>query len=236
MTIRIKIWHIIALTLILAASFYLGRGKYRSEADRVSAALYEARQEMMDDSIDYTKTINGMERRVSEAEAIVVQSDRELRRLESEYERIKKLRLKDLKSISDLNLEVNILREKLELKDTVFVTIKDTISDQMHDYVRVPLRADMNDRWTDLSILIDRDSSSYNLYIDVPLHGVIGYKRNGLFQKKTPVSVLDTPVPYVNINKNNVIFVDPDPKWYEKKVFWLGAGGLAGVIGTLILL
>lgn len=221
--------------LAVAVYFYFGMVRYKGEVDRVSNSLYEARMEMLNDSIDYTKKINGMLRRVSEAEALVVSSDKELKRLESEYERIKKLRLKDLKSISDLNLEVDILQEKLELKDTVVVTIYDTTSNQSYSYARLPLRADMNDRWTNLSILIDKDSSNYDLNIDVPLHGVIGYKRNGLFQKKTPVSILDTPVPYVNINKNNVIFVDPDPVWYEDKLLWLSAGGIIGVVGALLI-
>jgi len=222
MTIKLKLYHIAIIIAVLTASYFIVRAKYSNELDSAQISLYEAQKAIYDDSINYSVKINGLMHYVSEQKALVVSSDRSLKKSEGERDRLKALRIKDVVSISDLNAKVSLLEAELELSDATIITIVDTLSQIPYDYMRIPISASYNDKWTSIDVSVGRESK-FDLTLDIPITGTIGYKKTSMFKKEV-YSILDTPVPYVSISKNNVIVVQEKRKWWERNGTAFGAG------------
>ncbi len=208
----------IAITLILGAilAFILiSRGKYKREADRLNLALFSTQQTVRQKDI----IIQGLNQKVFTQEAQVVSSTKALKQSEEEKEYLKKLHIKDVKTISNLGLEVEVLKKQGTYKDTVIV--RDTITNVV-DTVKM---ASYKDQWVYATVVLYPDNPVFNFGVtNLPLKIILGYQREGLFKKQTLNSVITTECPYVQINKINTIVVQPTkPLWY-RIAFPVGVG------------
>lgn len=224
MNIKINISSLILFLGCITLFYFLGRGKYHRDIDSAQIALYDAQKRIYDDSISYTKTIDGLQRYVNEKEAKVVSTQKELKEVSSEAERLKKLRVRDVQSISDLRLKIDSMSGKLNTHGNV--VIHDTIENELVGYIQMPVRGSFVDEWTRLSVEITDTSSFFNMSLTLPLTATIGTK--GIVKPKT-YSFVDTPVPYVTIDKNNVVVVH-EKHWYDRKLLWLFGGVATGIL------
>ena len=226
MELKIKVWYVLLLVAVFILSFSWGGRKYKREVDSLSMALYEADRRVKDDSVFYTVKIDGLTRRVFEKEVKLVSTTRALKQSEIEKERLRKLRVKDVISISDLELAVDSLTVQLQ-GDKEVITIVDTVTKIPSNYLRLPYTAYYKDMYADIRLLVDRDTTEFMASIDIPITGTIGYKKVGMFKKEL-YSILDTPVPYVSVVKNNVVVVQDKKAWYERPSVYFIGGVLVG--------
>jgi len=232
MTIKINILNTLIIIAVSTIFFSIVRGKYHREVNSARTALYDAEKRLFDDSISYRLEIDGLMRNVNEKSVIVVSTQKALRKSEIEKERLKKLKVKDVLVISDLNLTVDSLVGVLNTDMEVVsggVDLGDLLANANKDkYAELPINASYSDEWTTLGVEISQLGSAFTLAQNIPLTGTIGWKKTGLFKQEI-TSFVDCPVPYININKNNVLVVEEKKKWHQRGLVLFGCGVVTGL-------
>jgi len=220
--------------LAILALLWLGGIKYRHEIDRLNTDLYQANEVVNNKTI----TIGKLQQNVFWSESAVTHSQSSIKALKEENEYLKKLRIKDVKVISDLKLEVSVLRKQGEYKDTIIEDepyiddelIFDTPCDSIFALREPRIKyASFKDEWAWCNVVLREDAPSFDFgLLPATLKIYVGYK-GGIFSTK-PTAVVTTPNPYINITKNNTIIVEEKKTLLQRKYPYLIAGFVAGVL------
>ena len=231
MKITFTIKQLLVIGVIIAlvfGLFYLGGIRYRRQIDRLNTAIYMGQDTIRKQAIEIAKQkIN-----VYYAQAAVVHTQEALKEVAREREYLKKLRITDIKTISNLKLEVEVLKKQGEYG---VVTVDDDTYDDneiildnigailaVKDTVRY---AKYRDEWVWANVWLYPDRPQFDLGVHtLPLRIDVGYQG---FWKDKPVAVVSSPNPYVILKDNNTIIID-NKKWYHKRWPWAVAGGVAG--------
>lgn len=219
--------------LTILALLWLGGIKYRHEIDRLNVDLYAANTVVNNQTI----TIGKLQQNVYWSEAAVTHSQASLKQLKEENEYLKKLRIKDVKVISDLKLEVSVLRKQGEYKDTIIEDepyiddelIFDTPCDSIFAIRKPQIKyASFKDEWAFCNVVLREDAPSFDFGLaPATMRIFVGYK--GVFNTK-PVAVVTTPNPYISITKNSTIIVEEKKTLLQRKYPYLIVGFVAGVL------
>ena len=218
MKLTFKIGTTIAVLGLLALSFWVGGCKHRKEADSLNTALYKASGTIVENNIK----IRGLEVAVFKSDAQVVSSQKAIKQLKEEKEYLRKLHITDVKSISNLIAEIEVLERDGWYRDTII--IRDTIT-KVIDTVRT---ASWNDNYAWCKVMLYPNKPVFSLGLsDVKLKVFVG--NEGLFSNK-PVAVVTTTNPYVKISSANTVVVDADNKFLSKKYPYIILGGVLGFL------
>jgi len=205
------------VTIVGIVSFILiTRHNYRREIDRLNTGLYQANNDISNKDM----LINTQRQYIFTADASVVSSQAMIKKLKEEREYFEKLHIKDLKSISKLELEVNVLKKQGQYRDTLIV--RDTIfsADNIGaDTFRYVNWADPY-AWAQVLLYPDNPVISLGLY-ESPMRVHIYYKG---WIKPLPLVTVSTPNPYIKINSANTIIVEEDKKLLQKRYPYFIAG------------
>jgi len=138
-----------------------------------------------------------------------------------------------IKDLKDVQSQVKV-RSVIRI-DSVLVPYTDTI--MIHDTIPfIERNFNLKNEFYAFSGITKRsgvllDSVSFNSGLNV----TIGRKKMGLFKSPKPIVEVEYTNPYINtLSLNNVIIKD-EPKWYEKKSFWLGVGLISGVTSGILI-
>lgn len=215
------------------ALLWLGGIKYRHEVDRLNIDLYQANTVVNNQTI----TIGKLQQNVYWSEAAVTHSQASIKSLKEENEYLKKLRIKDVKTISNLTLEISVLRKKGEYKDTIIEEpynddelIFDTPCDSIFAIRKPQIKyASFKDEWAFCNVVLREDAPSFDFgLLPATLKIYVGYK-GSIFSTK-PTAVVTTPNPYINITKNNTIIVEEKKTLLQRKYPYLIGGFVVGVL------
>ena len=203
--------------------FMLSGRNHRLEVDRLNMSLYSTQNEVKASRI----TINNLEQQVYRSDAFVISTEKALKQSEEERETLKKLRIKDIQTISKLELEVSVLKKQGEYRDTIVITpdVGDEPWDEDEviepDTIQV---ASYKDEWAWANVLMYPDNPTFNFGLyETPLQVTVGYQ--GLLGNKPTVAV-STPNPYLNITKNNTIIVNENKKFLQRRYPYILFGGI----------
>jgi hypothetical protein len=218
--------------------------KQQKEIDRLNTLIYTGIQIVKKDSIE----IAGLTHQLYTAEASVVSSQNIIRRLEDEKEYFRKLHISDLKSISKLQLEVEVLKKQGAYRDTIIkkeiVTIKE--EDSFWDNLNLEDNVDITVDENNIKIASWKDEWAYcdvALYPAGPLFDFGLYESamrvniyySGIIKPK-PIVAITTPNPYIKINSANTIIVEDKKKLLQKNYPYLVGGAILGfIISSAIL-
>lgn len=220
------------LLAILAAGslLWLGGIKYRRQVDSLNVALYQRDGKIK----EQTLTIGKLQQHAFYAEAAVIHSEATIKSLKSENEYLKKLKIKNVKTISDLQVQVEVLKKKGEYKDTI---IEDAYVDDAlvidANAVVVPKKetvkvAKYKDEWAWCNVTLAKEPVfDFGLSPATDIKVIVGYQG---FIKLTPTAVVTTPNPYIKVSKNNTIIVEEKKTFIQKRYPYLIAGFVVGVL------
>ena len=219
MKISVSVKQIVVGVIIVAilAFIFIGRYKYRRETDRLSAALYDAQGVVRQSEA----TILKQKIYISTADVQIVSSQSAIKKLEEEKAYLKKLHINDVKSITKLELQIDILQKQGVYRDTIIV--RDTITNDI-DTVR---QANYKDQWVTASVLLYPDKPVFSISLYSPVKVWIGY--TGILRPKATVAVTTTN-PYISITKNQTIIVEDKKKLLQKRYPYLLVGGVIGFL------
>jgi hypothetical protein len=199
----------------IALSFYVGGCKHRKEEDRLNMALYDAKKEVTSKEL----IIRDQKVTIFKSEAQIVSSQKALKQSQEEKEYLRKLHIKDVQSITNLTLEIEVLKKQGVYRDTVI--IRDTVTNVV-DTVK---QASYKDQWLNVSVLLYPKKPEFNVKLYTPIKCYIGYQ--GVFNNK-PTVLVTTTNPYVQITKANTVIVEADKGLLHKKYPYLIAGFVGG--------
>jgi len=228
----------IALTGLIVAliigSFILGGIRYQRKVDRLNIALYSAT-----DSIKKQELVIAKEKvNAYYARAAVVHTQQALQQLTRDHEYLKKLRITDVRTISNLKLEVEVLKKKGEYKEVVGIDnevyddnafIVENAQEVISQFAnRDTLRyASYRDEWVWANVWLYPDRPQFDLGVhSLPLRIDVGYQG---FWKNEPVAVVTTPNPYVILKENKTVIVEEKKLW-QKRYPWLIVGAVGGYL------
>lgn len=226
MKINLSVIGVIIVLGLILGSFYLGRNSTQSERDRLNMAIADAKKQVLEDSV----VIAGLKYKTFTQDAYIVSSERTLKQFADENAKLKALKVKNIQLIALLNAKVSALERQGEYVPAV---IRDTV--QLWEEDNAPIEpfksAVYKDQWMTASVEL-KNKPIFNVVMDsIPLQITIADKKMGLFKKSPTVSIVDTPNPYVNIDKNDVLLVQKPKRFYETKLFAiLGAVGVTYLI------
>jgi hypothetical protein len=222
MKITLSIKNIVYIAVFTALGVFIlsSRCSYRKEIDRLSTGLYEAQGAIKTKDV----LIDSQRRRIFSADAQVVSSQDAVKRLESEKEYFKQLRISELKTLSALKLEVEILRKQGTYRDTVIV--RDTIFSGGLDSSMNLRYINWSDSWAWAKVILypNKPSVSLGLY-ESDMNIKVYYK--GFIKPKPMVSVVSDN-PYIGITSAHAIIVEDNKKIYMKRWPYLVAGVFTG--------
>lgn len=216
MKVQISLKNILVYACILAVGAFIlsSRCSYRHEIDKLNADLFTKDQTIL------TKDamISSQRIKISTVEAQVVSSQSAIKKLEGEKEYLKALHISDLKSITNLNITIDVLKKQGTYRDTVIIS--DTI------YGGDTLRyVDWADEWAYAHVYLYPKSPVIDLGLKAtPIKLHIYYE--GILNPKPKASV-STANPYIKINSANTVIVE-DKKFLQKKYPYAIAGFIAG--------
>lgn len=199
----------IQVLIILGVMFYF-RNHTNEHNERILALQLEAQT--------FTKTINSLNQKVVNQEAIIVNSDRALKSY--------------LDSITDLNLRLKRVQSFARTKSTISITDTfihytiDTINSVDTLYLKC---AQHNDPWLNLSIC-NLDSGLLIHEISFRDTGMVVFTSSGIFRRKYEANYINSN-PYKSVNQFNTVIVDRN----KNNRLYMGAGLFAAglFLGTL---
>jgi hypothetical protein len=216
--------YIIAFICVLSIAYISGRCSRQKEVSLNLANLAVAR-----DSIHtYQITVDGLEMKVSDKDAIILTQKDAIEAGILENERLKALHIKTVIANAELSGTIRMLRDSLKLPPEIrFITVKDTNGNFLA--VRIPYRWQYSDPYINLITGINENKTGF-FDLSVPVTGevTIGYKKAG-FLKTTPVGIFTTLNPYMKVNDMSVLIVTDKKKFYQKTWFHLAAGAAIGI-------
>lgn len=219
MKITFSVRDIVYLAIFLAIFVFIlsARRSYRTEIDRLNSALFS----QSDTLSSYTSVINNQKMTISSYDAQVVSSQREIKRLRDEREYFEKLHINDLKNISKLSLEVDVLKKQGVYRDTIIISAaKDST-------VSFPY-AEWSDKWAWAKILLYPESPSISLGLyESPMKVYVYYK--GVLKPK-PMASITSENPYITIKSASTVIVEEKKKFWQKKYPYAIAGLLGGYL------
>jgi len=229
MKIEIKVKYLIALILLLGLCIYalsaLSGHRHQLEVD--SANLIALHKQ--DSIVGYSLYIDNLERTAYANEVLIMSSDKEIKRLSSEVERLKALKIKDVSLIGELKTEIEVLKKDVipESGDdkpmwSSFIPEKESFA------IKVPATYNFSDRWADVTTFIDKEGIGTMDFKVSPLnlHLTVGTQKTG-FMKTSPIVVVDTDNPYISISEQNIVLVDEQKK---TPLHYVAVGTVIGVV------
>ena len=211
MKIQFSVIGILVIISLFFAFFFLGRVSTKRERDRLNLAVIEGKKHIKNDSI----IIAGLKYKTFTQETYIVNSERSLKELTNENEKLKALKIKNVQLIALLNAKVSAL----EMQGEYVTIVRDTVELWDENEIILPDYVTYKDEWVDVSVAL-KTKPIFNVRMDsIPLQLTIADKKTGLFKKNPTVSIIDTPNPYVSIDKNDVVIVKKPKKWYQTKLF-----------------
>lgn len=140
------------------------------------------------------------------------------------------LTIKDLKNVQSQVKVRSIFRI-----DSVFIPYLDTIT-MIDSITFIPRKFNLSNDFYSLSgktqinsLLLD--SVSFSTGLDI----TIGSKKMGLFKSPKPIVIIEYTNPYIVTTSLNNVIIKDQPKWYEKKSFWLSVGLIGGFTSGLLI-
>jgi hypothetical protein len=137
-------------------------------------------------------------------------------------------KLKKVKSQVRTVTKIKVDSFFVEFHDTLL--LKDTIYPK--GFLAVPKRFKYAEQYFNFDGIVLTDKllvDSFKLHNEMKL--TIANKRNGFFNKSTPVVQLENSNPYINTLDMNNVVIKKDKKFFDRKVFWVGVG----ILGTYII-
>jgi len=220
-----KKYIILAIIIASAALYFVGGISSRRDADRLTHALAIANGEKLGLIESYEVEINGLKRVVYEANQIILTKNEAIRTGYIEKERYRKLYLKEISHVADLNLTISVLNDSIEKLGQV-VTVPDPVSGDPVPSLVLPFHFDKTNKWLTLTGDINTiGRMSFSLEMPVDLDLTIGMQK----RTKEPVISAMTNNPYITqVNISSVQITKPD-RWYNSTWFKVGAGFAGGV-------
>jgi hypothetical protein len=210
MKIQLSVIGVIIVLSLMLGSFYFGKSSTRDERDNLNLSLLDAHRKVYEDSV----TIAGLKHKTFTQNILIVTSESALKESQEEKERLKVLRVKDIQLIGKLNAKIAVLEKQGHY---VYDTIN--IHDTLDMNKPCPDSAIYKDRWIDIKVGL-KNNPIFNVVMDsIPLQITIADKKMGLFKSSPTVSIVDTPNPYVSINRNDIVIIKKPKKWYQTKLF-----------------
>jgi hypothetical protein len=132
--------------------------------------------------------------------------------------------------IATLETNVEVLNKELNTFEPFVVVENECDSLDMSSYLKLPVNLSYEDQWTYNRVSIDSVGYSLTDFGIYPstVKMYLGRQKESVFQGKTSVTAISTQNPYLTIEPNQVIVVEPKPRWFERKLFWLSTGMAAG--------
>ena len=129
------------------------------------------------------------------------------------------LQLLEIDRLKKVNSQVNVVTQTLI--DSVFIPFN---NDSVKNFT-------LTDKWYGLGGLVKSEGVMLDsIYFNNELSITIGYKKEGLFKKPSPIVEIKNKNPHSRtISMQNIVIENPT-KWYEKKTFLIGVGLLVGII------
>ena len=229
-TIKMRTW--VVLLLIVAAAGFATYKIVRYKKD--VATLEQILKEKNGAIKTFTVIVNGLKEEVSEAELLVIDSQRALKKSEQYAERLKALNIRHVSTIGSLELRLAAMQDSLEVHNSViFYDTVVTEVVQVDDTPMLPLPASFGfqDEWvTSWGIITEDGMGESGFTIDkLPIEIVLGSR--GFF-KPVYVSQVGTSNPHVTVTKQQFIVTDQT----KSRTPWLiGGGFVLGVSATTAL-
>jgi ribosomal protein L9 len=224
MKITANLSGIVLLVLFTWGIFSLGKCSLRDNLDETTIKLQNTLEEIGRDSI----VIDSITHYTYTQHLAIVNNNKAINYLEGERERLKALHIKDVTAIGQLEAKIERLNIELQTPvDPVIITLPG--STDSTKYLRLPQEYKQNDEWgwATANIAYPKSTISYGIH-NLPLHVVIGEQGQGLFKKSKNVVIIDTPNPFVKIEKANITLVQPKKTFLQRPLVWLGAGFVVG--------
>ena len=225
---KVKVWHIIAITACFTALLAVGGVSYFQTVKRLKRDVT-----VRDNKIaTYEIQIGSLREYVHEVNLDVSEAYRQLSLTQEEKERLEQLSIRRASMIGDLRLKIAAMQDSLVVyKDSlskVPVVYVPTPTGDTVPMVEVPLYFGWEDEWAKSWAEIDIDGQGVSGFEigDMPISLTLGSR--GFF-KKDYVSAVTTNNPYVSLTYGHFQIVK-QPKW--KPIVISGATGL--LIGTVV--
>jgi hypothetical protein len=226
MQIKFNIVNGILLVLALGLFLYLGRCSREGVINGLTLTIGNKDKAILKDSL----VIDSVKRYTFVQNAIITSTMKSIKNLEAEKERLKKMHIKDVTAIGELNSTIDVLNKQLFTPtEPVIITIPGSIDSAK--YLKLPQEYRFDDEWSYAiaKVAYPKSSVSFGL-TKVPLHIIIGEQGQGLFKARKSVVVIDTPNPYLDIKKADIIVVQPKKGFLQRPAVWLGLGLVGGLL------
>lgn len=232
MKLELNVTGLIIVVALLVGTFFFGRHLGRKAEENALSTLSEQLEDNIQTKDSYKIKVDSLTEYVNQVNNSITHSTNVIKQLEGENARLKALRLEDASVIATLETNVEVLNKELESFEPFVVVENKCDSLDMSSYLKLPVRLSYEDQWAYNRISIDSNGYSltdFGIYPSI-VKMYLGKQKESVFQGKTSVTAISTQNPYLTIEPNQVIVVEENAKWYERKLFWLGIG-LAGGFG-----
>lgn len=222
-----KYWHYIVIVLLLIFWF--------QSCENYKADISDLKVEMSLDSLDFEnrKTKDG--KLISSQEIKIVSDKNTMKRLVKEVNGLRNIN-RQIKATIHTEL-TNVLATPLDNKPTIIhdTTYVDS-SVSVGSFMKLPQSYKVDNEWLGIYYTIDTSGNSKidtALFVTKPIIS-FGYKDEGfiknLVKKDIALVTYEDQNPYSTVKGLQNLEYKPNKKWYEKKLVWLGAGFLTGII------
>lgn len=229
MEVRVKIWKVLVvlgvLTAIIIALNSLSNTKHQKEVDKLSMEIYGAKKEIREDSL----VIDGLKNQLYETDLIVVSKDKEIRKLASEKDRLKKLDIQRVKTIGELQLALEVAKNNIPPSNTIIIK-------EMPDgvFAKLPLNYNYSDEWVRMNTKVNISGLADQTFALNPfnINIVLGEKKEGLFKSSSMVSSVTTPNPYLQVQDMRFAIVEDkrkSPNRYRAEGAFVGSLIASGI-------
>ncbi len=223
----VKVWHVVLLSIIVGALLTWGILNSSREVDRLRSELRASADVIMYHTIE----VDSLTEQVAEAKLYIWEKEQHLVMTQAQVERLKKLRIRDVRLIGELEIRLDAFKDSLAVRDAdTVIRYVERVNDV--PMIEVPAFFESDEPWLYMWGNINiAGTGSLGMHLkETPIHITLGSR--GVF-KKEYVSAISSPNPYITITKNDIQVVQP--KITKPTAIAGTVGLLVGAVTTLLL-
>ena len=230
MKIELNIKGLIIIIALIVGTFFLGRHLGLKAEEDALQKLSDRLKENVQSKDSYKIKVDSLTEYVNQVNTSITRSESAIKGLKEENKRLKALRIDDARVIATLESSVEVLNKELESIEPFVIIENECDSLDMSSYLKLPIELSYEDQWAYNNVSIDTTGYSLTNFGVYPstVKMYLGTQKESIFQRKTNVTAITTPNPYLTIEPNQVIVVEPRPKWYQHKLFYMSLGLIGG--------
>jgi len=206
---------IVGMIIMLFTTLMCNRSQQKSIADLESKLKIADTKNSV-----FSSKVNELGQHIATQNQTIVSGRAALDELKKENSKLKKVVSNVKPTISTQIVEVLVpYNDKPDIKKL------DT-----NTYMKVPIGfSHTSNKWYKINGTVDTNGINIaNISVINELSITVGSERQGIFKKPKPIVTVKNENPYTETIKLSNIVVQEKPKWYERKLVWLGAGIVGG--------